>query len=95
MREACERADVKYGREVTGGFVGHDARHTFVTRGTQAGKDLATVGSITGHADKTLAMRYSHASRESRVALMDIAENFAGWNFDAEVTVDETEKAVS
>lgn len=78
IREACEAAGVAYGRDVTGGFVTHDARHTAVTRMLQAGKDLATIGSITGHADKTLILHYGHASTESRDKAMDVLEKFAG-----------------
>lgn len=78
LRECCEACGVRYGREITGGFTTHDARHTAVTRMLQAGKDLATIGSITGHTDKTLILRYGHASEESRAQAMDVLENFAG-----------------
>jgi integrase len=76
--EACEAAGVTYGRDVPGGFVTHDARHTAVTRMLQAGRDLATIGSITGHADKTLILHYGHASTESKDRAMEVLENFAG-----------------
>ena len=78
FREACEAAGVAYGRGIAGGFVTHDARHTAVTRMLQAGQDLATIGSITGHADKTLILHYGHASTESRDKAMDVLEDFAG-----------------
>lgn len=78
FREACEAAGVAYGRDVAGGFVTHDARHTAVTRMLQAGRDLATIGSITGHQDKTLILHYGHASTESRDRAMDVLEKFAG-----------------
>ncbi len=44
----------------------------------KAGRDLATIGSITGHADKTLILHYGHASTESRDKAMDVLESFAG-----------------
>jgi hypothetical protein len=44
----------------------------------QDGRDLATIGSITGHADKTLILHYGHASTESRDKAMDVLEKFAG-----------------
>ena len=44
----------------------------------QAGRDLTTIGSITGHADKTLILHYGHASTESRDRAMDVLETFAG-----------------
>ncbi len=40
--------------------------------------DLATIGSITGHADKTLILHYGHTSTESRDKAMDVLESFAG-----------------
>ena len=78
IREACEAVGVSYGRDAAGGFVTHDARHTAVTRMLQAGRDLATIGSITGHADKTLILHYEDASTESRDRAMDGLDSFAG-----------------
>ncbi len=76
--EACRAVGIAYGREIPGGFVTHDARHTAVTRMLQAGRDLAIIGSITGHKDKTLILHYGHASTESRDKAMDVLEDFAG-----------------
>ena len=42
-----------------------------------AGRDLATIGSITGHKDKTLILYYGRASTESRDQTMDLLETFA------------------
>ena len=39
---------------------------------------LATIGSITGHADKTLMLHYGHASIDSGDKAMDVLEQFAG-----------------
>jgi integrase len=78
LAKACEEIGIAYDRETQGGFVTHDARHTAVTRMLQAGRDLATIGSITGHADKTLILHYGHASTESRDKAMDVLEQFAG-----------------
>lgn len=78
MREACEACGVTYGKGVIGGFVTHDARHTAVTRMLQAGVDLATIGSITGHGDATMILRYGHATTESQKRAMSVLENFAG-----------------
>jgi integrase len=80
MREAREALGIAYGKDVIGGFVTHDARHTAVTRMLQAGCDLATIGSITGHHDKTLILRYGHASTESRDRAMDVLEKLAATN---------------
>ncbi|HEX7330379.1 MAG TPA: site-specific integrase [Pyrinomonadaceae bacterium] len=78
MGEAKDALGLAYGKDVIGGFVTHDARHTAVTRMLQAGCDLATIGSITGHKDKTLVLRYAHASNESRGHAMEVLEKFAG-----------------
>jgi integrase len=78
MRQACEACGVRYGRDVVGGFVTHDGRHTAVTRMLHAGTDLATIGSITGHKDKTLILHYRHATAESRDGAIDVLDDFAG-----------------
>lgn len=77
MGEAKQALGLPYGKDVIGGFVTHDARHTAVTRMLQAGCDLATIGSITGHKDKTLVLRYAHASNESRDRAMGVLEKLA------------------
>lgn len=79
MKECCEACGVPYGKDVAGGFVTHDARHTAVTRMLQAGVDLATIGSITGHGDRTMILRYGHATTESQRRAMQVLENFAGF----------------
>jgi len=76
LKEAAEAVGITYGANVRGGFITHDARHTAVTRMLQAGVDLSTVGSITGHSDSNLILHYSHATRESRKAAVSILENF-------------------
>lgn len=77
MGEARDALGLAYGKDVIGGFITHDARHTAVTRMLQAGCDLATIGSITGHHDKTLILRYGHASTESRDRAMGVLEKLA------------------
>lgn len=78
LSEACKACGVVYGKGVAGGFVTHDARHTAVSRMLQAGVDLATIGSITGHKDATMILRYGHATTESQKRAMSVLENFAG-----------------
>ena len=77
IKEGSEALGLRYGKDVIGGFVTHDTRHTAVTRMLQAGCDLATIGSITGHKDKTLVLRYAHASNESRDRAMVVLEKLA------------------
>jgi integrase len=66
LREACEACGIPYGRDSSGGLVLHDARHSATTRMLQAGIDLDTVGSITGHSDRALILYYGHATRDSK-----------------------------
>jgi integrase len=66
LREACEACGIPYGRDISGGLVLHDARHSATTRMLQAGVDLDTVGSITGHSDRALILYYGHATRDSK-----------------------------
>jgi len=72
IRAACENSGVKYGREVRGGMVTHDARHTAITKMIQAGIDLATIGSISGHSDAHLVLHYAHPTRESRKKAVEV-----------------------
>lgn len=76
MEQAARAVGIRYGAGIHGGFVGHDARHTAITRMLQAGIDLATVGSITGHSDKTLILHYSHATRESKRIAGKVLDDF-------------------
>ena len=64
LKRGCEAAGVVYGRGR--GLVMHSARHTFITRLLHAGVDIATIQSFSSHTDKTMVMRYSHATEESR-----------------------------
>jgi integrase len=75
LKKACEAVGVKYGRFEKDGIILHDARHTFTTKLQQAGIDLATIQSFTGHSDKELVLRYSHARPESRKRAMQAIEN--------------------
>ena len=45
----------------------------------QAGVDLATIGSITGHGDRTMILRYRHATTENQKRAMQVLENFGGF----------------
>jgi len=76
LSDAAAACGLIYGKFKRGGFITHDARHTAITRMLQAGVDLSTVGSITGHSDANLVLHYSHATRESRKQAVSILENF-------------------
>lgn len=79
FKSACQSVGVKYGRNVRGGLVTHDARHTAVTKMLQAGVDLSTVGAITGHSDSHLVLHYAHPTRESRKKAVEILDSDFVW----------------
>ena len=58
MQVACEKAGILYGREVKGGFVFHDLRHTFITEMRRAGVDRMVTMAITGHQMNDMNARY-------------------------------------
>lgn len=78
LRKACEVCGIPYGRDAAGGLVMHDARHTATTRLLQAGVDVATVQSVTGHSDKTMVLYYAHATTSSRERAAAALEAYAG-----------------
>lgn len=80
LEQACLEARVVYGRNNPGGIVFHDTRHTAATRMLHAGMDLKTVGSILGHSDVWMTMRYGHATPASREAAVQAlgSEPFPG-----------------
>jgi len=59
LKTACKEAGITWGREVKGGFIFHDIRHTFVTNMRKAGVSKSVRMSITGHAPKDMDDRYN------------------------------------
>ena len=64
LADACKAVGVAYGDE-RNGIRMHDARHTATTDLLQAGIDLSTIQSITGHSDRTMILYYSHPTGDS------------------------------
>lgn len=64
LGDACRAVGVPYGCE-RNGIRMHDCRHTATTDLLQAGIDLSTVQSLTGHSDRTMILYYSHPTGES------------------------------
>lgn len=75
FKAACELARIPYGRAVAGGLVFHDSRHTAATRMLHAGNDLKTVGTILGHSDEYMTLKYAHATPASRQAAVSALED--------------------
>jgi integrase len=71
VKKAATSAQVDYGRNIEGGFVLHDARHTAVTRMLHGGHDLATVGDVVGHSKETMTLTYAHATLQSKRRAVD------------------------
>lgn len=74
LKRVCRAVGVSYGRYAEDGFTFHDSRHTAVTGMLQRGADLKTIGSIVGHTDETMTMRYSHATAHSRAKAVSSLE---------------------
>ena len=53
----------------------HDLRHTFASRGVQAGHSLHLIGKALGHRDVRTTERYAHVQDQS---LRDLARNVSG-----------------
>lgn len=93
IRSACEFAGVLYGRNVEGGFIPYDLRHTATTLLMHSGADLETISSVTGQSQHSL-WHYTHASRESISRAAGILENFGdsllgnGHNLDTKLISD-------
>ncbi len=66
LKSACERAGVLYGKNVQGGLVLHDARHTATTHMLEDGVSPKTVQEWMGWADSSFVLYYSHATKKSR-----------------------------
>jgi integrase len=62
LRSIAKKLGLPFGRDV--GFTLHTTRHTAITEMQDRGADLATVQQISGHSDKTMAMRYSHSNKK-------------------------------
>jgi integrase len=59
LKKACKLAGIRYGRNVEGGFVFHDLRHTFNTNMRKAGVSDTVIMKITGHSTREMFDRYN------------------------------------
>ncbi len=76
IKEACAKFGISYGKFTDGGFILHDARHTFSTILHQNLIDDRTSVEFT---DNPSAIgNYQHASQTSKKRAMDIIENLFG-----------------
>jgi integrase len=77
VRQAALDLGIPWGYGTPGGVVFHTTRHTATTAMLDAGYDLPTVQAQTRHSDKTMLMRYGHASARSRRGAATALDQFA------------------
>lgn len=83
LREACEHCGAKYGRHDLDGITFSRTRHTAITDMVKSGIDLKTIGSITGHSDTSMTLRYAHTGYEEiRKAQAVLELNRGGSEFE-------------
>jgi len=89
VRTACSRAKIKYGKNVLGGFIFHDLRHTSITDMRRAGVDALVNKKWHGH-----SMRDAHSGYHSidRGDLIEAGERLAEYrkNKSTKSSVDHT-----
>jgi integrase len=66
LRTACKKAGIPYGRNVKGGFVFHDLRHTFNTNMRKSGAVYTVTMDITGHSTMEMNRRYDTVDLEDK-----------------------------
>ena len=66
MHEACKEAGIVWGKNVKGGFIFHDLRHTFNTNMRKAGVPESVIMSITGHSTRQMFDRYNKIDSEDK-----------------------------
>lgn len=76
-RRASRSLSIPYGRDVAGGWVLHDARHTAITAMLHAGNSLESVMAVSGHNARVMALRYAHSTEQTRRAAVSALEQFA------------------
>ena len=76
LKTSCEKANIVWGREVEGGFIFHDLRHTFVTDMRKAGVQKSVRMSITGHSPKDMDDRYNRVDDNDRLDAINQLESY-------------------
>lgn len=66
LQNACDKAEIPYGRFVKNGFVFHDLRHTFNTNMRKAGIHESVIMKITGHSTREMFDRYNTVDHENK-----------------------------
>ena len=75
---ACEKAGIRYGRDVPGGFVFHDLRRSFRRLMRKAGIDRDVIRTFTGHHSEEMDSRYNVIDDEDRREALQALETVLG-----------------
>ncbi len=76
LKKACDKAKIKYGRFVKGGFIFHDLRHTFNTNMRKAGVQESVIMDVTGHSTREMFDRYNTIDEEDTRKAVDQMTTF-------------------
>jgi len=72
LKRACAKCKIKYGREVKGGFIFHDLRHSFITNCRRAEIDRNVRYAITGHSNsRDMNTRYDVVNDQDLLNAID------------------------
>lgn len=66
IQKACKEAGIIWGKNVEGGFIFHDLRHTFNTNMRKAGVEESVIMAITGHSTRQMFDRYNTIDDEDK-----------------------------
>jgi integrase len=75
LKSACKKAGVEWGRDVKGGFIFHDLRHSFITDMRRAGVDRTVRMAITGHAIRDMDQRYDVVEDDDKLTAIQLLED--------------------
>ena len=76
LRTAHTKAGLPYGRKVSGGYVFHDMRNTFITDMDEAGVPKKVTDAITGHSDGSMHDHYSKVRVERKLEAIRQLEEY-------------------
>jgi integrase len=76
LKKACDKAGIQWGREVQGGFIFHDIRHSFVTDMRKAGVEKSVRAAITGHSLVDMDDRYNVVDEKDKMNAIKALESY-------------------
>lgn len=76
LENACEEANIPYGRFEQGGFIFHDLRHTFTTIARRAEIPRNVIMTITGHTANDMNFRYDTVDENDLLEDLDQIEAY-------------------